>query len=293
MANSDSEDENSFESEFFDQMPSKDHLEVLYGQFVKARGHAKRKVGITHKFGPGNSTRYGNNHQFHQLDEKSIFATSKSIEIARKIEVEMQKIMAKKKQLLDRVDSTAGYATTKKDQDIFIYLTTGKGIQDLCPICEDKYCETSIERTSHMKRKHYRYFLKMSQYRDEYEKKNITSERSKKSREFIKSFFDWLGSDDEPTLESTTTATIDDENLPSTSKSKRTTRRLPSSSSSEEEIQHPKRKKVQRISSSSESAPPTPEKPKKEHKVPKPASTLRKRSSIELFKPNTLKRMFQ
>lgn len=74
-----------------------------------------------------------------------------------------------------------GNATKRENRDVYIYLTTAKGDDDMCPVCEKAYVETSIERTRHIKGKHFMYYLKMKQYKD----KNVKTERSKESRSLI------------------------------------------------------------------------------------------------------------
>lgn len=131
MASSESEEEKTFDPPYFNEDPSKEHLEKLYGEFIKARGIAKRKVGITHKFGEGSKSRYGRREQLRYLDEKNIFAKAKSTEIARKIELAVMEILSKKGHLLNRNDVVGGHSTKRENRDIYIYLTTAKGKEDM------------------------------------------------------------------------------------------------------------------------------------------------------------------
>lgn len=297
MANSESEDEISFEASYFDKAPSKDCLKVNYLQYCKARGNAKRKVGITHKFGPGKKTRYGNKDLLRLLDEKSIFAIAKNREIARKIEVTMMEIMSEKGEFLETNDTGPGFTSADEDRDIYVYLTTAKGEEDKCPVCEEVYVETIRERTRHIKNRHFMYYLKMKHYKDEYEKKKIQTERSKESRLLIKSFFDWIGVETKLGITESANASSESEEEEEPPQ-KRKTRRLPSSSdeklgkssssSSEDEIKRPRVIKTRRISSSSDSSPPPPPPlPKKKKKQAKRASAgslpVKKKSSSDLF----------
>lgn len=283
MASSESEEENTFDPPYFNEDPSKEHLEKLYEEFIKARGKAKRKVGITHKFGEGSKSRYGKREQLRYLDEKSIFATAVSTEIARKIELAMMEILSKKGHLYERNDNVGGLSTKRANRDIYIYLTTAKGKEDMCPVCEEAYVETTIERVRHMKGKHFKFYLKMKQYRDEYIKKNVRTERSKESRQIIKSFFDWVG---EPSALNVSSSSISESENELQPIHQQKTRRLASSSdemisvvksSSEEELKRPKRVKVRRISSSSDSDCSPPQKivkpKKKNHRVKQATST--------------------
>lgn len=139
--------------------------------------------------------------------------------------------------------------------------------------------EMAIERIRHMKGKHFKFYLKMKQYRDEYIKKNVQTERSKESRQIIKSFFDWVAEPSALNVSSSSNSESGDELQPI---HQQKTRRLSSSSdekltvvksSSEEELKRPKRVRIRRISSSSDSdcSPPQIAKPKKK----KRASTSR------------------
>lgn len=288
----------NFDASYFNELPSKDCLKENYFQYCKARGNAKRKVGIMHKFGPGKKTRYGRKELLCYLDQKSIFAITKNREIARKIEVMMIEIMSEKGQLLERKETGSGFTSTDKDRDIYVYLTTAKGKEDKCPVCEEAYVETTRERILHIKKRHFMYYLKMKHYKEEYEKKKILTERSKESRLFIKSFFDWIGVQTKLGITESANSSSESEEEKQPLQKRKTVRLRSSSddklvkSSSEEVIKRPKGIKTRRISSSfSDSSPPPPPSPKKNKKKKKQTKRVtagslpvKKKSSRELFK---------